>query len=964
MRKLVSLCALLLSVASVTAMAQPEEGLVVHYTFDEGAGQVVRDKSGNGLDGRIVHARRSGVSDKAEWVQEKNRKVLRFADWTHVEVGTKVNAMMGQSGTLETWCLPEEIRGGLISWHTGPNWPDARLVLGFVTYKDSRAIGAVADGVNSNGSSVREFVEKGKWAHLAMTFDGEDLRLFVNGEQGSTTVQRLSPNLQDVPLRIGLTDGLGHSYFVGRMAEVRVYDRALSAEEIARHFAAGVKRLGIEIPRSVGVTTRLDAKRGELTVLCDLARIPSLPGRPGLSVVLRDAKKNVLQEKTAPIPLKAGVVPIAFPTASLTTGLYEVSAAVKDMETDKLLGEPTIARWYLPEVAQLVGAPPGRKILNNLVTQLAVMDNLPTKAYQEVPFVNPRKGWVFVSTTADLSTSGLITVAVDAEKKDATIVHCTADKPTVETMRLLSAGEHKLRIWADSFSLYTPTRQRIPKITRLVVRAVPAMMFCGFCAGSHVAGYKDCNTFAFLARDVLPNINTLVGIAYPRWNPERAEWKRRGRRYLQEQGLPTLVRGVLKDVPSPLTGDYAYNYWTKSPGFTYVTMDGVVADEFGGGNSPDFLGYIEAVKRIAANPAFKDRAVHMWCGATMCLSALSRDFVGVVIDSGYKLATEVYLSEPPTVEEARAMFDVRIRREMEQWAKYFPGFPRHAIFVLGILSVPPESSNLNPHVDYKVFLDMQYQHLATSPECLGLWGVMVYKTTYAEEEALRWAGRLFRHYGIEGNTDLLSERYGFTYNLRHIRNADFNDGLTGWHVAAAEPESVTTGNMPRLHGLLGRYHGHKEGNDFLLMRRSAQKPNRVSQDIVGLEPGRFYSMKMIIADYQDLVHAKSEKKRLTVSVNIQNVEMIPEKSFVSDVRSGKPVAQYKGKKPPFMNYHRYVFRANGTTARLTISDWADPSTGSPRRRSGQAGQATPGGPAPAGQETLVNFIEIQPYLED
>jgi len=40
--------------------------------------------------------------------------------------------------------------------------------------------------------------------------------------------------------------------------------------------------------------------------------------------------------------------------------------------------------------------------------------------------------------------------------------------------------------------------------------------------------------------------------------------------------------------------------------------------------------------------------------------------------------------------------------------------------------------------------------------------------------------------------------------------------------------------------------------------------------------------------------------------------------------------------------------AKGPTARLTISDWAD--------------ETTPAGPV--GQETLINFIEIQPYLED
>ena len=83
-------------------------------------------------------------------------------------------------------------------------------------------------------------------------------------------------------------------------------------------------------------------------------------------------------------------------------------------------------------------------------------------------------------------------------------------------------------------------------------------------------------------------------------------------------------------------------------------------------------------------------------------------------------------------------------------------------------------------------------------------------------------------------------------------------------------------------------------------------------------------------------------------MTIDNVEMIPAKSFVSEVRSYAAIAQYAGKKPPYMNYHRLVFRAKGPTARLTISDWADGDT--------------PGGPI--GQESLVNFIEIQPYLED
>ena len=294
------------------ATMQAEEGLVLHYAFDEGAGEVVRDRSGNGLDGQIVHARRSGVSDKAEWVKEKGRKVLRFDGWTHVDVGTRANAMMGlaQRGTLEVWCLPEEIGGGLISWNSVVRDRayslSHRLVLGFFVYRTQLLLGMVADGVQCTRRGLYRTVEVGKWGHFVMTLgDGEppSLHLYVNGDRVRTLPQTVSPNIQDVPLRMGrYVDGYMGGGFKGRMAEVRVYNRALSAEEVGRHFVQGVKRLGIEIPSSIRVTPRFDAKRAELTILCDLARVTSLPRRPGLAVLLRDAKQNVIQEKTAPIP--------------------------------------------------------------------------------------------------------------------------------------------------------------------------------------------------------------------------------------------------------------------------------------------------------------------------------------------------------------------------------------------------------------------------------------------------------------------------------------------------------------------------------------------------------------------------------------------------------------------------------------------------------------------------------------
>jgi hypothetical protein len=58
--------AMLVCLAGLASFALPiraEEGLLVHYTFGEGSGAIVRDSSGLGNDGKIV--------GDARWVQEQ-----------------------------------------------------------------------------------------------------------------------------------------------------------------------------------------------------------------------------------------------------------------------------------------------------------------------------------------------------------------------------------------------------------------------------------------------------------------------------------------------------------------------------------------------------------------------------------------------------------------------------------------------------------------------------------------------------------------------------------------------------------------------------------------------------------------------------------------------------------------------------------------------------------------------------
>ena len=591
------------------------------------------------------------------------------------------------------------------------------------------------------------------------------------------------------------------------------------------------------------------------------------------------------------------------------------------------------------------------KVLNNLVTELVNLKSIPSKpAYQEISFTNPREGWIFISATTRLDTSGqpvenddVVKISIDdAGKEDAVLNYQFGDATTKETMRFLSTGEHKLRLWF-------PEKPELATldIRNLIIRAVPAMIYCAHPVVSR--GYYGVYDEEFLAKDILPNINTIVGEGGAKYQYLQKRWKARGGKWYIEHNIPTFARTwknpdgtrQFPDLPTPLTVDSIYNYWTQSLGFTNPYLDGVFADEFlwRSNQIPDFPAYIEALKRIAANKEFKNKAVHGWtAGRNMYTQPKAKELVQTFIDSGYKWACEVYAVELSSAEEARPRLENAFPTDMI----------KHMIITLGNFSAPPESLNTNPHADFKVHLDMQFHYLANAPECAGLFGIMGYKARYADEEYLRWMGRLFRHYCIEGKTELLSDEYGFKYIPGHIINADFNDGLKGWTVSAAAPESVRTGTMPGLSSMLGRYGTPEQGNNYLLTKRTKDKPNKVSQEIIKLTPGKLYSAKLYVADYQDYTKGESIRKKLAVSLDIDNVKMLPAKCLLLEVDSTSSVGPFSGKTPPWMNVHRLVFRALGATAKLTISDWKDATT--------------PGGPV--GQEILYNFVEVEPYIED
>ena len=755
------------------------------------------------------------------------------------------------------------------------------------------------------------------------------MRVYRDGLLNNAVNQPVVPVIANVPLWLGRCLGLGKEHFHGLIDEVRIYKRPLSSRELLLVYKqdAATRGKDMSLFQRPGLEARTYRESAKLMLAIDVRQMAPLPEDACLRATLRAPGTGAVlcSRELTRLP-QEGRIQLFMDLHAVAPGQYTARAEVTGRD-GKPIGDASEAgvpwKGQTPEFR-------GVRVLNNLVWELLDVKIAPTTAARaEYEFTTPRDRWILVRTFAKAGVRDRVSVWLDADPpSNAAIVHDGQDgADTREAMRFLKTGRHVVRVGVQGNG----------KLQRLVVRAIPALQHAFYGANPHIHPYGPYD-WEFLSRDVLPNVNVMISGG--REPAHLKEWTDSGRSWISIIGLPR-----------PLTADAAgaekaYQHWSGALGLKHPLMDGIIIDEFGGGDAPIYDVYRQAVERIYAEPRFTGKGFSPY-GGTFYREDRSREFAEAAVKGGGSICWERYLPEQPTEEEARAFIKNRVVDEMLRWEKGLPGAAAHMVVVYGYMSQPTESLNVDPGVDFKVYMDMQIRTLATHPAFFGLGGIQQYHSSYCDEENVRWAGRLYRHYCIEGRTEPLTND---PYQLRHIRNPDFRDGVEGWSLQAAEPGSIRLHRYDGYSWLEGRYPRTTVGDTFLLMKRSSRRPNAIAQDIAGLESGRLYSMKMITGDYQDLVRETSNKAGHALSIKLESVDVLtgPKQSFEFVFpncyahRLGKFDRQHKY----WMNYWWRVFRAKGKRARLTVSDWASATE--------------PGGPA--GQELMLNFIEIQPYL--
>jgi hypothetical protein len=219
-----------------------EQGLVGFWSFDgpDMTGNTALDRSGQGNNGTLTNGPRR--------IAGRIGQALEF-DGVNDHVSTSdITAVEGTTLTVSAWVNAQTLRDydSVVSKNASGN---SSFYLEVAGASDGGSNDIALSPGGNYGYTTGNIHRSGSWEHWVMVFDGtkgsdaDRLRLFFNGVQQQLTFNgAINATIPDntYPVTIGADGDLDSStFFPGSIDEVRIYNRALSPQEIKRLYNMG-----------------------------------------------------------------------------------------------------------------------------------------------------------------------------------------------------------------------------------------------------------------------------------------------------------------------------------------------------------------------------------------------------------------------------------------------------------------------------------------------------------------------------------------------------------------------------------------------------------------------------------------------------------------------------------------------------------------------------------------------------
>ena len=236
--------------ALISSTITPLEDLVGEWRFEEGTEGIAADSSGNGNNGTI-HGNAMRTAGKLG-------SSLSFdgeEDYIEIPAAQSLNSITSKI-TIEAWIKTDFAQRGTIvdNWFYDKTAEPEIWKRAFVCTAESGAdAGKFKFGVTPRGDGTGQVwlksntaVTHDQWTHVAFVSDATNMSIYINGSLDAVTSAPSQIHQSNRPIHIGAwnTKEEGYppydSFFNGTIDEVKIYNRALSADEIQADYEDGL----------------------------------------------------------------------------------------------------------------------------------------------------------------------------------------------------------------------------------------------------------------------------------------------------------------------------------------------------------------------------------------------------------------------------------------------------------------------------------------------------------------------------------------------------------------------------------------------------------------------------------------------------------------------------------------------------------------------------------------------------
>jgi len=207
----------------------PESYLVAHWELDESSGSVAVNSAGNNngvLEGNPQWQPYSG---------RMNGALLLDGNGDYLDCGPSPVFDIADEITVAAWVNINQVN---MDWQAIVTKGDSSWRLSTAGSDMRFYFGVTSGGGHINGDTV---VGAGEWHHVCGTYDGEYMRLYVDGieEPGSPVARSTGISLNGYHVYIGNNAEENDRYWDGLIDDVRLYNCPLTATEVYDLFMAG-----------------------------------------------------------------------------------------------------------------------------------------------------------------------------------------------------------------------------------------------------------------------------------------------------------------------------------------------------------------------------------------------------------------------------------------------------------------------------------------------------------------------------------------------------------------------------------------------------------------------------------------------------------------------------------------------------------------------------------------------------